>query len=88
MNVTVTQTFFWKFLCELTCNNCSHYTLWFQFCSLFLINLRRRKRSEVHKSEALLLIIDLDVTASFVSCFLVDIVMLNLGGERNIMSLM
>ena len=82
MNVTVTKTFFGNFYV-----NCP-YTLWFQFCSLFLINLRRRKRSEVHKSEALLLIIDLDVTASFVSCFLVDIVMLNLGGERNIMSLM
>ena len=73
--------FFLKFLYQLSCNRRSHYTLWVHF--FFLINLKRSKKSKIHKSEALLYSIDLDVTTSFISFFLFKIMMLNFGSSRN-----
>ena len=76
--------FLLKFLYQLSYNHRSH-TLWFHFryFSLFAINLRRWKRSKIHKNEASLYSIDLNVTTSFISFFVVKIMMLNFGSARN-----
>ena len=61
--------FFLKFVCQLSYNHHSHYSLWSHFCSLYLINLTRGKSSKKHKNEPSLESIDLDTTTGFISFF-------------------